>query len=66
VLSSDVVLSLLVVASIAVWYAIARWLEPRLPDWLTRLVLGSAAAPTYARTSPVGAHGVTSLPVERA
>lgn len=29
------------------WYAAWRWLEPRLPNWLTRLVLGSAKAPTY-------------------
>lgn len=29
------------------WYAFWRWLEPRLPDWLTRILLGSAKAPTY-------------------
>ncbi|WP_202129074.1 hypothetical protein [Pseudarthrobacter sp. ATCC 49987] len=29
------------------WYAFWRWLEPRLPDWLTRAVLGSAKAPVY-------------------
>lgn len=63
-LGSDVVLSLLVVASIAAWYAIARWLEPRLPDVLTRIVLGSAAAPTYPKVAEVtddGAAVITTL-----
>lgn len=38
--------------AMAGWYAIWRILEPRLPDWLTRVVLGSAVAPSYL---PVGA-----------
>lgn len=29
------------------WYAVCRWLEPHLPDWLTRILLGSAKAPVY-------------------
>lgn len=33
---------------IAAWYAFWRWLEPKLPDWLTRAVLGSAKTPTYS------------------
>jgi hypothetical protein len=60
-LSSDVVVALLVTAAIALWYALARWIEPHLPDWLTRLVLGSAAAPTYAKTTPEGAAVVTTI-----
>lgn len=32
---------------IGAWYAFWRWLEPRLPDWLTRAVLGSAKTPAY-------------------
>lgn len=35
----------------AAWYAFWRWLEPRLPDWLTRAVLGSAKTPTYGKHS---------------
>ncbi|AYN58097.1 hypothetical protein PBI_JUDY_27 [Arthrobacter phage Judy] len=31
----------------AAWYAFWRWLEPRLPVWLTRAVLGSAKTPVY-------------------
>ncbi|GAA1498827.1 hypothetical protein [Paeniglutamicibacter kerguelensis] len=34
---------------IGAWYALWRWLEPKLPDWLTRAVLGSAKAPVYAQ-----------------
>lgn len=61
VLSSDVVLSMFVVIAIAAWYAIARWLERRLPDWLTRVVLGSAAAPSYSRILEDGTVLVTTL-----
>ena len=31
----------------AAWYALMRWLEPKLPAWLTRIVLGSNSTPTY-------------------
>lgn len=39
---------IVVVVAIAGWYAAFRWLEPRLPAWLTRIVLGSNQTPTYA------------------
>lgn len=44
---------LLVVDTIvtAAWYAAWRWVEPRLPAWLTKTVLGSAKAPTYVAPS---------------
>jgi hypothetical protein len=29
------------------WYALMRYLEPRLPAWLTRVVLGANARPAY-------------------
>jgi hypothetical protein len=29
------------------WYALMRWLEPRLPGWFTVLVLGWNVAPKY-------------------
>lgn len=47
--SDQVVTQLVQVASVAVVYAFVRWIEPHMPDWLTRLLLGSAAAPTYTR-----------------
>lgn len=36
------------------WYALWRWLEPKLPDWLTRILLGSAKSPAYEPTVRVG------------
>jgi hypothetical protein len=32
---------------VGVVYPVVRWIEPRLPDWLTRVLLGSARPPTY-------------------
>jgi hypothetical protein len=29
-------------------YPLVRWIEPRLPAWLTRVLLGSAQPPTYS------------------
>lgn len=48
-------LALPVVAAVisAAWYAFWRWLEPRLPDWLTAALLGSAKTPTYSATATV-------------
>lgn len=39
---------------IGAWYAFWRWLEPKLPDWLTRILLGSAKAPVYDSKVPTG------------
>jgi hypothetical protein len=44
---SDVILPVITAVIIGAWYALWRWLEPRLPAWLTRAVLGSAKTPTY-------------------
>jgi hypothetical protein len=60
-LESEVALGFVTAVAIAIWYALWRVVEPHLPDWLTRLVLGSAAAPTYAKTTPDGAAVVTTL-----
>lgn len=46
-LGAETTLALVTAAAIAAWYALWRWAEPRIPDWLTRVVLGSALAPTY-------------------
>ncbi|WP_210725775.1 hypothetical protein [Arthrobacter silvisoli] len=46
---------------IAAWYALWRWLEPLLPVWLVRAVLGSAKAPVYpskAIAETIDAEGV--------
>lgn len=39
-----------VVLALALWYVIWRKLEPVIPDWLTKIVLGSSLAPTYIGT----------------
>lgn len=43
----------------AAWYAFWRWLQPRLPDWLVRAVLGSAKTPIYVAKHEAGAPVVT-------
>jgi len=52
VLGSDVVLAAIVAVVIAAWYAGWRRLEPHVPLWLVRLVLGSARTPSYAPVAP--------------
>lgn len=32
---------------IGAWYAVWRKVEPKIPAWLTRIVLGSNQSPTY-------------------
>lgn len=46
-LGGEAAVALVVAAAIAGWYALWRRVEPRIPDWLTRIVLGSASAPSY-------------------
>lgn len=66
-LSGPAAVGLATAVGVALWYVVARRLEPHLPDWLTRIVLGSAAAPTYAKQTADGqAVIVTSLPVATA
>jgi len=45
---ANVLLPIITAVIVAAWYAFWRWFEPRLPDWLTRAVLGSAKVPVYA------------------
>lgn len=44
---ADIAVPILTAVIIGAWYAFWRWFEPRLPDWLTRAVLGSAKTPAY-------------------
>jgi hypothetical protein len=46
-LSGEAAVGVVTAGAIAAWYAVWRWAEPRIPDWLTRVVLGSAQAPAY-------------------
>lgn len=47
-LGGEAAVTLVVALAIAGWYAIWRVLEPRIPAWLARVVLGSASTPVYA------------------
>lgn len=49
----DVAVPVIAALLIGGWYAVCRWLEPHLPDWLTRILLGSAKAPTYANANTI-------------
>jgi len=49
----DAAVPIIAVILAAAWYALWRWLEPRLPDWLTRILLGSAKTPTYANANTI-------------
>jgi|AntRauTorcE11897_2_1112592.scaffolds.fasta_scaffold42863_2 hypothetical protein len=51
-LASDGAQVAVVAAVIAAWYEVARLLEPRIPAWATRILLGSSASPTYLRGEP--------------
>ena len=46
-LGGEAAIALVSGLAIAGWYALWRRVEPRIPDWLTRIVLGSASAPSY-------------------
>lgn len=43
------------------WYAFWRWLEPKLPDWATRVLLGSSKAPVYRTETEARDIQVTGL-----
>ncbi|ASO21769.1 hypothetical protein FHR81_003418 [Actinoalloteichus hoggarensis] len=53
---------LLVGLTIAGWYAVARWLESRLPRWLVRLLFGSSSTPSYAAPSAGSATPASPAP----
>ena len=44
---SDIILPVVTGLIIGAWYAFWAWLQPRLPDWVVRAVLGSAKSPSY-------------------
>lgn len=48
-------------AVLAAVYAALRKVEPALPDWLTRVFLGSANPPKYAPANPDGVHTITDV-----
>lgn len=62
----DLAVPIITAVLIGAWYAFWRWLEPRLPDWLTRILLGSAKAPVYVApttSSDVDPNGTVYDPI---
>ncbi len=59
-LGSELALTLVLTAAIAVWYWLWRRLEHRIPDWAVRLVLGSARTPGYALPPTAAQHEVAA------
>lgn len=47
----DAAVPIIAVILATAWYALWRWLEKKLPPWLTRVLLGSALAPTYVNAN---------------
>lgn len=45
--SETVATNVVELAALAVVYGFVRWVEPHMPDWLTRVFLGSAKTPVY-------------------
>jgi hypothetical protein len=45
--SETVATKVVEVTALAIVYGFVRWIEPHMPDWLARLLLGSAKPPTY-------------------
>lgn len=60
-LGDDLAVALVVSAVLAAWYWLWRRLEPLVPAWLVRIVLGSARTPTYAPVSRDGVVTITAL-----
>ena len=54
-LNSEAAVALVMTATLAIWYTAWRWAEPKLPDWLTRLALGSPRQPSYPEPVPAEA-----------
>lgn len=48
-LTSEGTVTLVVTASISLWYYVWRLLERRAPSWVARVTLGSARKPSYVR-----------------
>lgn len=64
-LYGDLMVPILASVIIGGWFAFWRWLQPRLPDWLVRVTLGSAKLPVYVPPKTeaiVRADGTVDLP----
>lgn len=60
-LGGEAAVTLVVAVAIAGWYGAWRFLEPRIPAWLVRVVLGSSSTPVYAPVVAVVAPDGTTV-----
>ena len=58
-LRGELAVSVVTAAAIALWYVLWRKVEAHIPDWLTRVVLGSAQTPTY-NVVPLGTAAIAA------
>ena len=52
-LDSEMAIGAITWVILALWYGIWRWLEPRLPNWLTSILFGLSRQPTYANENTI-------------
>lgn len=52
-LNSEAAIGAAIWVVLAIWYGFWRWLEPRLPSWLTGLLFGINRQPTYANEATI-------------
>lgn len=53
---TDIIVNTVAVIAGGAWYALVRWLEPKLPAWLRVILMGSTKTPDYSETSEPGSH----------
>lgn len=51
-LSSPAAVAFVMAVVLAAWLALWRRIEPQVPDWLSRIAMGSAKTPTYLGALP--------------
>lgn len=44
---SEVIVLGVTAVAVGGWYALCRWIEPHLPTWLTRILMGANTQPSY-------------------
>jgi hypothetical protein len=61
----ELLLPVIVSVAAAAWYALWRWVEPKLPNWLTAALLGSSKAPVYQSAVTGSQVPNVNLPLDR-
>jgi hypothetical protein len=64
-LSTPAVTMAVTAAVVAAWYTLFRWLEPKIPAWLTALLMGSNSTPHYGPVVEGEVASVRDVPYRR-